>query len=243
MLRLMTSRVLKKDYIWNTIGVFAQNAISPLLLIVVSRVNGIFDSGIFSFAFSIAIIFWAIGLWGGRTYQVSDVINEFNHRSYIMVRLLLALFMLVGAVVFAALNGYDFTKSALIISLVIFKAIESIADALYGIMQVYNRLYITGKSLLFKAILGIILFLMVDILSHNILLSCTGLIVANILILFFYDIPNARKHENITIHRREVKQYVRNAFQIMKTCAPIAIIIFLSMFSLNVPRYFLEIYH
>lgn len=78
---------IKKDYLWNTIGVLAQNAISPLLLIVVTRLNGVDDSGLFSFAFSLALIFWAIGIWGGRTYQVSDVKHEFTPQSYIFVRI------------------------------------------------------------------------------------------------------------------------------------------------------------
>ena len=70
MIRMTKS--VRKDYFWNTLGALLQSALSPLLLIVVTRVNGIDDSGIFSFAFSVAIIFWALGMWGGRTYQVSD---------------------------------------------------------------------------------------------------------------------------------------------------------------------------
>src|ERR671933_3019483 len=106
---------LKRDYIWNTTGVLAQNAISPFLLIAVTRVNGIYDSGLFSFAFSVAIIFWVLGMWGGRTYQVSDVTREFSHRSYIMVRLLLAVFIIVAAIAFVWFNRYDADKSSIIL--------------------------------------------------------------------------------------------------------------------------------
>jgi hypothetical protein len=68
----------KKDYIWNSIGSFLQSAISPILLIVITRLNGVGDSGLFSFAMSLSVVFWAISLWGGRTYQVSDVKKEFS---------------------------------------------------------------------------------------------------------------------------------------------------------------------
>jgi hypothetical protein len=53
--------------------VLLQNAISPLLLIVITRVNGIDDSGLFSLAFSVSIILWSLAMWGGRTYQVLGV--------------------------------------------------------------------------------------------------------------------------------------------------------------------------
>jgi hypothetical protein len=54
----------KKDYIWNSLGSLLQSAISPVLLIVITRLNGIEDSGLFSFALSLSVVFWAISLWG-----------------------------------------------------------------------------------------------------------------------------------------------------------------------------------
>ena len=129
------SSSLRKDYIWNTVGVLLQNAISPLLLVLITRVNGINDSGLFSFAFSVAIIFWALGIWGGRTYQVSDIKREFPQQSYMHVRVLLGLLLIIGSIIFCLLNSYSFIKSGIIVTLVILKAIESVSDALYGVMQ------------------------------------------------------------------------------------------------------------
>lgn len=240
---LMINHSLRKDYIWNSIGVFAQNAISPILLIVITRVNGIFDSGIFSFAFSVAIIFWAFGMWGGRTYQVSDVTKEFTNRSYIMVRLMLAAVMIIGAVIFAIINHYDVVKSWIIIALVLFKAVESIADSLYGILQVNGRLYISGKSLLYKAVLGIGVFLVVETIWHSILIGCLGIIGVNLLVLFAYDVPSVIKQESIYFDVRQIGWHLQTAVEIIKRCSPIAVVIFLTMFSLNVPRYFIDMFH
>lgn len=234
---------IKKDYFWNTLGVFLQNAISPLLLIVVTRINGIDDSGIFSFAFSVAIIFWAIGMWGGRTYQVSDVKREFSHRSYIIVRLLLAIVMLVGAFAFAIANHYDGVKSSIIIALVIFKILESIADVIHGILQVHNRLYVVGKALSFKAVGGLIAFIVIDILTKDIFLSCVGIIAINIIVFLIYDLPIASKLEDIKMRFGQFKHYMKSAFVIMKRCSPVFGVLFLAMFSLNIPRYFVDLYH
>ena len=35
---------IKKDYLWNSLGSLLQSAISPVLLIVITRLNGIDDS-------------------------------------------------------------------------------------------------------------------------------------------------------------------------------------------------------
>lgn len=234
---------IKKDYIWNTLGVFLQNAISPLLLVAITRINGIFDSGIFSFAFSVAIIFWAVGMWGGRTYQVSDVNQEFSHRSYIMVRLLLAALMMVGAVVFITANQYDVAKSSVIIALVLFKVIESIADVIYGILQTHNRLYIVGKSLSYKAIGGFVAFVVIDLLTKDILLGCAGIVLVNMLVFLCYDLPITRRLENIKMKIGRTKYYMKDAAIIMKRCSPVFAVLFLAMFSLNIPRYFVDLYH
>lgn len=234
---------IKKDYFWNTIGVFAQNAISPLLLIVITRINGIYDSGVFSFAFSLSIIFWAFGMWGGRTYQVSDVKHEFSNRSYVMVRFVSAIFMILGAIIFSLVNNYDITKSAIIVALVLFKTIESIADAIYGILQLHNHLFIAGKSLLYKALGGFILFVIVDVLTKNIFWSCISIVVINTLIIFFYDGYMASKFETLKMKKKQISGFVNEAIIIMKRCSPVFAVLFLSMFSLNIPRYFVDMYH
>lgn len=236
------SQNIKKDYIWNTIGVFAQNAISPLILIVVTRVNGIYDSGVFSFAFSLSLILWAFGMWGGRTYQVSDVKHEFSHQSYVVVRFILGAVIIVAAVVFSLLNHYDPTKTGIILALVVFKVVESIADAIYGILQVHERLYMVGKSLFYKALLGFGAFTIIDLLTHNILWGCIGIIGANLLVVVVYDRVRAHHFERIITQLKDLKPTIQSSFQIIKRCAPIALIIFLTMFSLNIPRYFIDVY-
>ena len=239
----MTQQSVRKDYFWNTFGVLAQNAISPLLVIVITRLNGIHDSGIFSFAFSVAIIFWALGMWGGRTYQVSDIKREFSSRSYITVRLILAFVMLAGAVLFSAVNHYDALKTGVIIALVLFKVIESLADVLFGIMQVHGRLYMAGKSLAYKAVTGFTIFIVINVLTHNILWSSLSLFVVNGVFLLFYDLSIARSLEKLRISTSQIKHYVKDALYIMKRCSPIFIVTFLATFSLNIPRYFVDLYH
>ena len=180
---------LKKDYLWNTIGVLLQNVISPVLLLVVTRVNGIEAAGLFSFAFSTSLLLYALGAWGGRTYQVSDVKKEFQSRSYVMARVLLAILVLVVTIVFCMANQYDTYKTSVIFALVIFKLFESFADVLYGVLQINNQLYKSGKSLAVKSILGIAVFVAIDLLTDNILLGALGIVVVNAIVFFCYDFP------------------------------------------------------
>lgn len=233
----------KKDYIWNSLGSLLQSAISPVLLIVITRLNGVEYSGLFSFAMSISIVFWAIALWGGRTYQVSDVKREFSSGGYIAVRFVTSLLVAVTAMMFCVLSGYSITKTGLIMILVGFKILESVADSLYGILQIQGRLYITGISLTMKAVFGFGAFMLVDVLTKNIIYGTLAILLVNLLVIIFYDILWVRRVENVVINKKLFKKYVSQAVVIMKRTSVVFIVVFLTMFSLNIPRYFLDKYH
>ena len=229
----------KKDYIWNSIGSFLQSAISPILLIVITRLNGVGDSGLFSFAMSLSVVFWAISLWGGRTYQVSDVKKEFSSGDYIVVRFISSLIVAVFSISFCILNGYDLIKTELIMVLVSFKILESIADSMYGVLQIHNRLYIVGISLTMKSVFGFMLFTLVDILTKNIIYGALSIFIVNIAVVIFYDIPWMKHVESVGLTKKNIMQ----AGKIMKKTAEVFVVVFLTMFSLNIPRYFLDKYH
>ena len=175
----------KNDYIWNSLGSFLQSAISPILLIIITRLNGIDDSGLFSFALSLSVVFWAVSLWGGRTYQVSDVRREFSSGDYITVRFVTSLIVIISAIAFCLLNGYNATKTSLIMILVVVKILESIADSLYGVLQIHRKLYIAGISLTMKAILGFGAFIAVDFFTKNVIYGALAILLVNILVIFF----------------------------------------------------------
>ena len=229
----------KKDYIWNSIGSFLQSAISPILLIIITRLNGVGDSGLFSFAMSLSVVFWAISLWGGRTYQVSDVKKEFSSGDYIVVRFISSLIVAVFSISFCILSRYDLIKTELIMVLVSFKILESIADSMYGVLQIHNKLYIVGISLTMKSVFGFMLFTLVDILTKNIIYGALSIFIVNIAVVIFYDIPWMKHVESVGLTKKNIMQ----AGKIMKKTAEVFVVVFLTMFSLNIPRYFLDKYH
>lgn len=234
---------IKKDYLWNSLGSLLQSAISPVLLIVITRLNGIDDSGLFSFAISLSVVFWAVSLWGGRTYQVSDVKREFSSGGYVAVRFVASLIVAISAIVFCVLNGYSTTKTGLIMILVTFKILESIADSLYGILQIHHKLYVAGISLTMKAILGFAAFMAVDIVTKNVIYGALAILLVNMLIIFFYDILWVRRVDAISISKKICKEYITQAIAIMKHTSAVFVVMFLTMFSLNIPRYFLDKAH
>ena len=62
----------KKNIIWNIIGATANAFNSLFFAIIVTRINGINDGGIFTYSFATACLLYMIGVYSGRTFQVTD---------------------------------------------------------------------------------------------------------------------------------------------------------------------------
>ncbi len=238
----MVRENIKKDYFWNTLGVLMQNALSPVLLVIVTRISGIDGSGVFSFAFAISIIFWSVALWGGRTFQVSDVIGQFSVRGYIRTRLLLGTLVMFCSVGFVIVNGYSAEKAYLIIMLSLLKVSESIADVLYGVVQTGGRLYQSGISLVVKSIVGALAFMFALIYTHDLVVSSGTLLVVNSIVLICYDIPNSRQSRRLE-KKHKIFASSNEVWRILKTTSPVFAMSLLSMLSINIPRYFVDRYH
>lgn len=229
---------MKKDIFWNSLGVSAWSFLSLFLLIVVTRINGIADSGLFSFAFAVAMIMFTVGCFGGRAYQVSDHKNLFTTDSYISLRILTSLVVVALTLLFIFANGYDLYKSALIIILVGQRVFDAIADVFYGIMQKKKHLYVSGKSLFYKSVLSLVVFIVIDLGTKNLLLASLSLPVISLIYIIFYDIPMSRKLEKFHIRLRssEIKRIATSTF------LPFAVTAMGLIFA-NLARYFIDIYH
>ena len=231
---------LRKDYLWNTIGTSANSFISLLLLIVVTRVNGIGDSGLFSFAFSYTIVFFTIGLYGGRIYQVSDIQNEFENRAYIFLKLLTSIFMFAAAVVFILANGYGPDRAALLLSLTVYKILDAIADPLYGVLQRRSSLWLAGVSMTLKAVSGFAAFTAVLLWTHDMLLASLCLIGANLLFILCWDIPKMRAREAVG---NVLRGNFAHGLLLLRRSTWIFAFALLTTLLVNIPRYFVDIEH
>lgn len=161
----------KKNIIWNTIGAGTNAFTSLVLSILVTRMNGEDLAGVFTYAFATACLLYVMGVYIGRTYQVTDVENKYCPSDYVYNRILTCGMMIVFAILFVIIKQYDLFKSTIMILLVCYKAVEAFSEVFYAIIQRKNELYKVGISLTIKAIVGIFLFLILNLLTHNLIIS------------------------------------------------------------------------
>jgi len=227
----------RKNFIWNTLGTGFNAFNSLFFMIIVTRINGIDQAGIFTIAFSTACILYAIGLYAGRIYQVTELNKKISDKDFVTSRIITNIIMIVFLIIFCLLKKYNTEKFIIFLLLTIYKALEAFSDVLYGVLQKNDKLDIVGKSLFAKSLMSIIIFLLVDIITKNMIISIISMIIIYVLIIFFYDFKNTYKYIDL-----KCKVNMTNVYNILKKGFFTFAISFLGMYVLNSPKYSIDTY-
>ncbi len=227
----------RKNFIWNTLGTGLNAFNSLFFMIIATRVNGIEQAGIFTIAFSTACILYAIGLYAGRVYQVTELNDKISDKDFIVNRILTCFSMIIFLILFCIFRKYDIEKAVIFLLLTIYKALEAFSDIIYGILQKHDKLDIVGKSLFIKSILSILLFLIIDLLIRNIIVAIISMTIICIIIIIFYDFRKVYKYIDF-----KPKINWENVINILKKGFFVFAISFLGMYVVNAPKYSIDTY-
>lgn len=231
----MEKKIDKKNVIWNMIGATTNAFTSLIFAIIVTRVNGLEEAGIFTYGFATACLFFVIAIYAGRTFQVTDITGKYSDTDYIYHRIITCIIMMLGILMFNLIKGYNIFKSSIMILLCFYKLTEAFSEVWYAILQRKEQLYKVGISMTIKAIISMIILLIVDYLTKNLILSCISIICVNILTIVFYDNKNINKIELIKtkFNIEKIKSiFVAGFFTFVLT--------FLGAYLINAPRYAID---
>lgn len=234
---MQDNKQFRRNFIWNTLGTGFNAFNSLFFMIIVTRINGIDEAGIFTIAFSTACILYAIGLYAGRIYQVTELNKKISDIDFIMSRLITNILMIVFLVIFCFFKRYNTEKFIVFLLLTLYKALEAFSDVIYGVLQKNDKLDIVGKSLFSKSLMSIVIFLIIDMIFKNMILSIMSMIAICVLIMFFYDFKKVYKYINF-----KSKVVMKNVFDILKKGFFTFAISFLGMYVLNAPKYSIDTY-
>ena len=231
----MKKNVLRNNFIWNIVGSTFSSFLSLFFLIIVTRINGVEEAGIFSFCFSTACLFYIIGVYSGRVYQVTDNDKEITDSDYFITKIFSCLLMFFIAFIFGMIRGYSNYKFIILMCLVFFKVCEAFSESMYAIIQKNNELHKVGKSLFWKSLFGCVFFVLIDYLTKNLIFSILSLIFINIIFIFFYDLKTIKRvgFKLSNIEFRRIKLIFKRGF-----CA--FSFTFLTQYVINSSRYVID---
>lgn len=225
---------LKKNTIWNIIGTGINAFTSLFFMIIVTRINDVNEAGVFTFAFSMATLLNVVGTYAGRIYQVTERKNISNN-DFLINRVITCLLMCLMAIIFVVTKNYKAEKNIVIILLCFLKMLEAFGDVIYGFLQKKDELYKVGITLTLKNIVGLFVFLLVDLKTQNVIVSIISFIVVYIIITIAYDFSQVGMKQQILGDIRK-----KNIMDIFKNGFPTFAVTFLNMYIINASKYAID---
>jgi len=241
----MKKKSVQQNMIYNTVGSLVYYFGLWAMTIIVKRLSGFGDVGIFNAAINTTAPAAVIGLFNIRSFQVSDLKGEYLEHTYIYSRFYTNLLSFLICIILCFAYGYDIKTSIVILLFMVYKLAEAAADVYYGLDQKNERLDYAGISLTIRGIGTFALFFMIYAMTKNLVLAIAAMAVFSFAVILVYD---RRVSSQFLIEKRSVfsmfqKSEILKVKNLLIICAPLAIVSFLNNLSLTIPKTFLERYY
>ena len=236
---LHSENIAKDSFIWNMFGSMLMAFQSVLMLMILTRILGLEEAGIFTIAYANANLFLTIGKYGMRNFQASDIKEEFTFGEYRKSRILTTVAMMVVSVLYVIYtgnkNGYTSEKSMIIIWMCLFKAVDVVEDVYHGLYQQKGRLDIAGKAMALRLMITIAIFAVLLAVSKNLLLTLvvSTIITAILMILFI-------RWSYLPFKKTEQEDRCTNIKYLLRICFPLFLGSFFSFYIGNAPKYAID---
>ncbi len=221
-------------FVWNMLGSSCYSISSVFFLIAVTRICGVKIGGFFSLSYATAQLFLALGRYGMRTYQATDLRFEYSFSEYLLSRAFTIFAMLLGGVIYSYICfGNQFALSS--VWVVALKALDAVEDIYHGRMQQLYHITEMGKSQFTRNLYTTLCFTISLILSRNLLFT---LIITVLSSLFLCIGLNQFMLSRIPSDSDKNHRFSMGAIKrLLFSCTGLFVGTFLSLFIFNIPKY------
>ena len=210
----------KQNYVWNLFGTASSSLISVILLLFASRLLDSHNSDIFSIAYALGQQFFVLGYFQIRNMQSTDIQEKYSFRSYHNTRIVTIIMMIIASVGYVFIQGYDFYKSAIILLLVLYRAIDAYSDVFQGYFQQKNRSDLAGKVPFYRSWIFIIVFGFSLLLTKSLMISSIVICLINLLLTVILDYRISIRNFNTSFSPSLVKD-LSSIFSILREAFPL----------------------
>lgn len=229
------NNIERRTAIWNMVSSILGAAQSAIFLLVVTHVCDAVYAGIFSIATTLGYQIIAIGSYGMRNFQATDVKQKYKFKEYLLSRYFTSIAMFIFLIGYVWIKDYNTEKALIILAFGVYKAVDVIEDVFHGEFQRYNRLDIGAISMTIRYVISFLVFAVVLITSHDLLFACICEAVISILvfIILTYEVIKPRKILS-------VKGALKHTGWLLRDCFPLFIGGFLYLYVCNAPKYAID---
>ena len=233
------SAIGRDSFIYNTASGLINAAQSVLILMIIARVLGDYDAGVFTIAWAVGNLLLNVGKYGMREMQATDVTHKYSFRTYLNSRIISTAVMIVvsvGYVLYSAVTiGYETSKTLIIILVCLLKAIDSVEDVYQGQQQLNGRLDVAGKCYTLRLTVTLAGYVITLFVCNNLLISTVITLAVSCIAaayLLYLTAPIAKDTDD--------KGKGEGVFSLFKDCFRLFIATFLIFYMINAPKFVID---
>ncbi len=232
----MSQENLKKNMLWNAAGNLLYLFAQWLLTVLVARLWGFYEAGVFSIALSVSAPLATLSLFGIRYYQVSDTECRYSDTVYTTLRALTSLLSLAICPLAVVLLGYGGETLLSTLFYMLFRLAECYSDVLHGISQKNGRLDLAGKGFALKSAALLLGFGLGYMLFQTLSAAVGIMAVFSWITTLFFDLPMAKRLSAFSLFRAP-----KEALLLGKRTFPLFIYLFFYSATTTAAKYLLEL--
>lgn len=226
-----------KKFVWNMIGSMSNALSSFVLLLIVTRITGSVDGGIFSLAFSTAQLLATVGCFEERAIQATDITHKKSFTDYLTFRVITCILMMVMAVGYVVLWNQTGSKGAVIIIICFYKALDSLSDGFQGLFQLYDRIDLAGMALGLRVIISTVGFGIVLLLTKDLVMASLTMVILSVFFLALFDYRVSKQFECLSGHTS-----LKSIRRLFIECFPLFLGTFMGNYIINASKYAIDTY-
>lgn len=229
------SHIRNRTYIANLCSSFMYSIQSAVLLLVVTRIGGLYQAGVFSIIYTVTQMLASLGSYSMRSFQVSDVRNEYSFQCYYSSRIVTCLLMIIVCFGYAIFKHLPLYQVFIVILFGVYRVIDGVEDVYHGFVQKEGRLDVASFAMAIRIALSIIAFSIVFLFTQSLLIASAALALTAILV--FLGLNHLIKQE---YQQMRPNFDFFNVIPLLWTCFPIFAGAILYNYLVNAPKYSID---
>ncbi|MFJ8257597.1 oligosaccharide flippase family protein [Peribacillus asahii] len=226
---------LKQNFKWGFLGNVIYSASQWGILIAMAKIGSAEMVGLYTLGLAISgpiQIFLNLQL---RSLQVTDLKDSYKFNDYLVVRTFTSMLSMLIIILIAIFGGYNNYTKLVLIFVGLLKAVESISDLFYGLMQKHERVDYISFSKVLRGVVSLGIFSISLLYTNNLIIALLMMLLVWKIVLLIFDIRVGKKIVSVNFNFN-----LNNFKRILITTLPLGFAHTLSSLNTNIPRYFLE---
>ena len=237
---------LRRNFSWTLVGNVVYAACQWGMLVVLAKLGSREIVGQFTLGLAVTAPVLMLANLQLRAVQVTDARHEYRFGDYLGLRLMTTGLALLVIILITVVAGYRWETSLIILVVGLAKAVESISDVFYGLLQQHERMDRIALSMMIKGPLSLLLLGIGVYLTGQVLWGVVGLAVAWSVVLVGFDIRSGAlmlgSISNPIATALRPRWQMKTLRKLVWIALPLGFVMMLLSLNTNIPNYLIERY-